>query len=95
MILSLNIFHHSDNYHSQKRQYFSINVLKSLVEEEDPQKFGSLTIGDINIDEFLKDIDKEDIQYNITKFTDQEILGKIWYYSKKSFSNNAVFQKLL
>ena len=78
MILSLNIFHHSDNYHSQKRQYFSINVLKTLVEEEDPKK---LTIGDTNIDEFLKDIDKEDIQYNITKFTDQEILGKIRYYS--------------
>ena len=95
MILSLNIFHHSDNYHSPKRQYFSINVLKSLVEEEDPKKFGSLTIGDINIDEFIKDIDKEDIQYNITKFTDQEILGKMWYFSKKSFSNNAVFQKLL
>ena len=75
MILSLNIFH-SDNS-SLKRQYFSINVLKSLVEEEDQKKFGALTIGDINIDDFIKDIDKEDVQYNRTIFTDQDISGKI------------------
>ena len=58
-----------------EKTYFDIERLRNKVREDKIN--GDVIINDINISEFIENVKKDNIKWNITQYSDEKINGKL------------------
>ena len=68
-------FHEQNKLEKAEKTYFSLERLKNKVTEDKSE--GDVIINDINISEFVDKIKQDNLKWNITTYTDDQIEGKL------------------